>query len=269
MPPADHALSPSRSPVFMTFERTDSCPQPANVNAYVWRFLDMAKFIDLLRTRSLYFCRGDRFDDPYEGMMPDEYVASIRAGLSNLGSVHRQTRVFHYYRSHTYINCWHLSEHEPAAMWKLYAGVDAGIAIQTTYSRLTCAFDTFAEPVNIGLVQYDPEFIFGRTNLIRFVMHKRKSFDHEKEVRAVFWRLPQHHDGFIDSDEPAPVPLPSWKSPPGEHVAVDLQRLLTRIVISPAAPSWLQAVITDVVQKYGLQLPVERSQLYRLGYVQA
>jgi len=34
------------------------------------------------------------------------------------------------------INCWHMNDHESAAMWKLYLKSDEGIAIQSTYRKL-------------------------------------------------------------------------------------------------------------------------------------
>lgn len=33
----------------------------------LWRYLDLAKFSDLLNTSTLYFARPDRFQDPFEG----------------------------------------------------------------------------------------------------------------------------------------------------------------------------------------------------------
>jgi len=97
-------------------ERHDALPQPDDPNAYIWRFIDLAKLIDLLQIGSLYFTRADKLDDPYEGLMPDEYVESVKHGLSNLGSLHRQIRMFAHYRADFFVNCWHMSPRESAAM---------------------------------------------------------------------------------------------------------------------------------------------------------
>ena len=61
----------------MPYEPHVNLSQPEDNNAYVWRFIDLPKFLDLIRSGSLYFCRGDQFDDPYEGMPPDELRAFI------------------------------------------------------------------------------------------------------------------------------------------------------------------------------------------------
>jgi hypothetical protein len=33
----------------------------------LWRYMDLAKFIAMLKSRAVYFARADTFDDPFEG----------------------------------------------------------------------------------------------------------------------------------------------------------------------------------------------------------
>ncbi len=49
------------------------------------------------------------------------------------------------------VSCWHMSEHESAAMWNLYSKSEEAICIQSTYSELR---NTFGVDVEIGTVQY-------------------------------------------------------------------------------------------------------------------
>ena len=146
----------------MPYQEHVYCLQPENRNGYVWRFLSLPKFLEMLQSRGLYFARGDQFDDPYDGLPSDEHIEAVRGGAPNIGSVHRQVRMLHYLRAYTYINCWYLSEHESAAMWRLYGGAEAGIAIRSTYSRLQHAFRDVVEPVHVGLVQYGGDSLFGQ-----------------------------------------------------------------------------------------------------------
>jgi hypothetical protein len=60
--------------------------QPDDANAYIWRFIDLPKFLDMLATGALYFTRGDQFDDPYDGMPPDEYIEVVRGGALTLAA---------------------------------------------------------------------------------------------------------------------------------------------------------------------------------------
>src|SRR6478735_3171497 len=38
-----------------------------NDAALLWRYQDLARYIDLLLKKQLFFCRADRFEDPFEG----------------------------------------------------------------------------------------------------------------------------------------------------------------------------------------------------------
>lgn len=104
--------------------------------------------------------------------MPDEYMESVKHGLSNLGSAWRQIRMFMHYRADFFVNCWHISPHEPGGMWKLFAGVDAGIALRSTYSRLNAELARSSERIFLGLVSYDSSTVFGPNNGLKFTMHK-------------------------------------------------------------------------------------------------
>jgi hypothetical protein len=221
-----------------------------------------------MSTSSLYFARGDQFEDPYEGMPPDEYIDAVRHGGTNLGPVPRQIRMFHHYRADYFVNCWHLSPHETFGMWKLYAGIDAGIALRTMYSRLQHAFAQSRERLFLGLTSYKPEHVFGPTNQFKFSSYKRSVFDYEQEVRAIIWRPSEY--GYVPSeDEDAPVawPLPERSGPRGIHVKLPIEELLIEIVVSPTAPLWFPDVLRDVIRMYGFEIPVRQSSVNRLSYV--
>ena len=62
------------------FVRHPAFEQPSDENVSLWRYMDFTKFISLLETSCLYFCRADRLrlDDPFEGSFPKleyEYLA--------------------------------------------------------------------------------------------------------------------------------------------------------------------------------------------------
>jgi len=43
---------------------------PLEANSILWRYLDLEKFKSLLETRALFYCRADKFSDPFEGSIP-------------------------------------------------------------------------------------------------------------------------------------------------------------------------------------------------------
>ena len=51
----------------MTAQDHPSFLRPRDPNAKIWRYMDRAKFEWMLQTKSLFFCRADKFKDSLEG----------------------------------------------------------------------------------------------------------------------------------------------------------------------------------------------------------
>lgn len=239
-----------------------------NSESVLWRFMDLAKFISLIQTNSLYFSRADCFEDPFEGATGIlarqkewdkccytfccDAIDSLKQidGISRgLEEIERQAqKLFLEFKEstskqvlHTFINCWHENQHESEAMWKLYTkDLSQGIAIRTTYNRL---YDS---------MQKNPSISIGRVNYIdyskRFAglddvfWYKRCSFEHEKEVRAMF------------SDHTQNDTL-------GILIPVDLNTLIDKIYVSPTAPSWFYSLVRNLLDKYTIHKEVADSTL--------
>lgn len=118
-----------------------TCFEP-KANYKIWRYLDLARFLDLLTSSQIYFSRIDKFEDPYEGFVPanDDYLKGI-------------AHLFNYINKFYYANCWHINENESAAMWKLYLDSRNGIAIQSTVNRLKKSLHYTAEKIYISEIQ--------------------------------------------------------------------------------------------------------------------
>jgi hypothetical protein len=149
------------------------------------------------------------------------------------------------------LNCWHMNDHESAAMWKLYLKSNDGIAIQSTYNRLSSCLDETEIPVFIGMVKYidyEKEFI-GLNNLLIPYVRKRKSFEHERELRCLIWQNERQQD--------AKFSLESG----GKKINVNLVELIENIYISPSSPAWLTTLLQDLIAKYNLNIPIINSRL--------
>jgi hypothetical protein len=149
------------------------------------------------------------------------------------------------------LSCWHMNEHESAAMWSLYLQSNEGVCIQSTYRRLRAGLP---ECVLIGEVEYLDYHTeaFSPSNRFNHIMHKRKSFEHERELRAVFWDM----DGSPDAQTYKPTIEDA-----GLWIPVDLPSLIERVYVNPTAEPWLATVIREVTAKYNLQVPVCQSSL--------
>jgi hypothetical protein len=155
-------MSNRRSPEFRV---EDAFVPPPDLNAVIWRYMKLERFAWMLEKRALYFSSVARFEDPHDGALTEiedqEFSATYDETVRSAARYHTVT----FSRRRVMTNCWHLSPHESAAMWKLYAGTDKAVAIQSTFRRLQQAVAYVA--VGVGVIRYiDHET--GRTHVHPF-----------------------------------------------------------------------------------------------------
>jgi len=229
----------------------------------------------LLDSSSLYFSRVDQLGefDPYEGFYPDANVHAIDAlsgvtfdqlpedwkrktgintpeTLAQILAIEKQSLQFSKNeRQTTFVNSWHVKDHESSAMWKLYLSNSHGVAIQSTYTRLIDSLKNYEEfRIFIGLMKYiDYETTqISRHNVFLPFIHKRRSFAYEDELRALIW-TPQHGKNVIGNPE-----LNKFKDILGIPVPVDLNLLIEKVHIAPTAPRWLLQTVSSIVKRIGM-----------------
>jgi hypothetical protein len=236
--------------------------KPNDENTKIWRYMDFTKFVSILDKRALFLSRIDRLGDKFEGSLPKEIPWNhMKQELKKLGGKEGGLKKQKYSSAReimtylvrseiprVFVNSWHMNENESAAMWKLYLKSDEGLAIQSTYKRLLGCFNK-EDNVVVGLVEYVDYTSESKVNIIEFpYICKRKSFEHEKELRALI-KIPLSdflsHDGIPD----------------GLHVSVSLDTLVEKVYISPTAEPWFKELIISVMQKYQLSKSVTKSSL--------
>ncbi len=240
--------------------------EPRDPNAAIWRFVNRSKFEDLIRTGELYFCRADRFKDESEGLPPEDYVHVL--GLNPLDIRDRQQLnneigAIAQFREGFYVNCWYLFAEETATMWKNYG--QEGVAICSRYGLLKSALASCPYRALLGLVRYGSRHLTG-WNIIRFITTKQERYKHEQEVRAILW-MPDQYAGinrhFDENNRAYPHPLtpPPDRVPDHQRCKVDLQSLITEVVVSPFAADGLLADVKRLISDAGLCIPVRSSGL--------
>ena len=236
--------------------------KPKNLNVRIWRYMDFTKFLFLLTRNELFFPRADRLGDPFEGSFSKkniekrpEYYAGIGKELpemlKSLGDYHKFLLFF------TFINSWHLNDYESAAMWKIYIQKGEGIAIQSTFTRLCNSFARSDKDIFVGCVNYsdyEEDWIPEDNSLAPF-LHKRKSFEYENEVRAIFHDFPSG-EGEIKSSQ-----ILIFKERKGIYIPVDLSVLIENIYVSPASSDWFIELVQSIIKKFNLTFEVKRSRL--------
>jgi hypothetical protein len=255
--------------------------QPDNVEVPVWRYMDFAKYVSLLRSGGLHFARLDKMEDSFEGSITKaEYETlenTARAGEAKgdlppewkgryldvlLGNARNMRRS-------CYVNCWHMNEHESEAMWRLYSQSSFAIALKSRYSKLRDTLPTLnAQGTYLGPFMGKVTYVDHLTQLLPTgnglvpVMNKRPSFAHERECRALIWR--PEPDDYLFHPDPESL-LAAY--PTGIEVKLDLNVLIEKVVVSPLAPKWFTDSVADVSNRYEREWLVEQSSLAAKPYI--
>lgn len=217
----------------------------------LWRYLDAAKFLDFIHNQTLFFCRGDQFDDRFEGAFTESLKHAIVKSYEDhkIGVTYEEFRKR--LRERVFVNCWHKSIDDSMAMWRIYGRSSCSVAITTTVGRLKKALLEGKLPYDLSIekVEYvkhwrDPNLDIAPYS--RVFAYKTKAYDFEKEVRILI-------DRFSEFDTPMPVG--------GMPIKIDHKTLLRSIVIAPEAPVWFEDLVREVSQRYGISTAVRRSKL--------
>ena len=261
-------------------ERHPCFDQEIPPDAVLWRYMDFPKFVSMVQERALYFSRSDLLGDPLEGSLTQAVEVARQARLANppVGRtpeelqriLEHSQRFMRHGRLMVYVNCWHRGDHESMALWKGYGGGPYAVAVRTTFGRLDSLLpekfrgstggssparldDPVPEmPIYLGPVRY----IDHRSTTLRMehednlfgpLAYKSIAYASENEVRAIQWNIP----GYDSSGE---LPLPS-----GFQVPIDLQQLVSDIVVSPLAPEWFTPVVRATFERCGFDFTISGS----------
>lgn len=235
--------------------------QPAS-DAELWRYIDFTQFVSILENETLWFSRAAGFFDSYEGALPPKKLKEIADGVSDRVSDPEQfVRAFYEaLRYSTYISCWHKAGEETAAMWQIYQEKGKEVAVRTTVESFHEAiyYDSGIVSGQVKYIDYSntPDITVNRVSPFFF---KRESFKPESEFRAVISDFEPPDGVRIDHEFTDKM---AAESDPGRPVAVDPTLLIGEVYISPVAGNWLEGLVDDVLDTYGLEdVPVHPSSL--------
>jgi len=250
---------------------------PGDLDAKIWRYMTLDKFISMLDFQALWFSRGDSLGDPYEGAMSAPSVEELVAFFEELdrqppyhpdafearkvvNGLVRQS--YDAARTMGFFSCWHMNQHESMAMWSIYG--DEGIAIQSTFRRLSESFSSQEErKISIGVVRYADHLVgytgrsgwsAERSHFAQMWMTKGKAYEYEQEVRAVTVIRPILTNSRMDSGK--------LDHPTGVNVPVNLETLLEGIYVSPKRRPYFRSLVESVMHHYDCPtIPLNHSRL--------
>lgn len=253
------------------FTEKDIFKKPIDTNIKVWRYMDFTKFVSLINDGSLFFARPDYFEDKFEGSLTNPTFEMLNKLFSDNNAISKRKGFGEFlesFRKIIGINCWHMNEAESAAMWNLYLKGTEGVAVQSTFSKLAESFHVTKEEVSLACVNYVDyethkfDFAENSINFYELFTHKRTSFAHERELRAIVCNKPipeNIYEGPLVKEIHQKAHLNG-----GVRITVDLNCLVENIYISPYSASWFSSLVEDSIEKYGYSFPVLKSSLEKL-----
>jgi len=230
----------------------DSLIQPDGYLS-LWRYMNFAKFYDLLINKSLFFSRLDRYPDSFEGTLHESTKEELykyrkeflftskreaedwtKSELANIES----------YKALILSNSWSLSEEEDYALWKVYlSGSKEGVAIRTTVDKFNEALDGNRDfEIHTSKVTYEP-VKREDLNIFTVATNKRGYYRYENEYRALIHAFVISKDGYGKQTKNA-------RYENGTNVKVDLRTLIDYIYISPFVESWFDEIIKSLSAQY-------------------
>jgi len=223
----------------------------------VWRYIDFSKFVDLLDSSCLFFPRLTilRDIDPYEG----SFIPFSSHNKKDGSSKKLLKELDKALPNDTFVSCWYLSDVESAALWKLFPKSDEGIAIKSNIYNLVQSIESKSSKYTIymGSVIYGHGKVAARkTNKPKSfsgddaVFTKRRCFEHEKELRLVM---------YVND-----IKRPVLSNGAGLKIEVDLELMISEIIISPEAPPWMEDLVKRITKKYGYYFEIRQSTLNQL-----
>jgi hypothetical protein len=142
-------------------------------------------------------------------------------------------RITDIWRTTTFINCWCANFHESHALWRVFCGPKEGIAIRSTWDKLSHVAE------NIRLVPVDYTGYDGKPRtpqLEKVSIRKRHMFEYEHEVRLI---------AYDETLNPSIV-----KGEFGFELPFDAEHLIEAIVVHPEADESFYEVVVHAVDTY-------------------
>jgi len=217
----------------------------------IWRYMDLAQFLDLITHRRLFFANGRNLTDRHEGAIPEAIIASKRKELESKGvsgrDLEEEMAAFQMFEANAMVdlalfNCWSAEEEESYALWKIYlGGQKLGFAVKSTIGRLIDSIDKgkddYSEDYFIGRVRYSEELPDNSKHRLFALTRKMPFYRYENEIRLIILNYPMSEGG---TRTPYPLTI-------GRYVSVDTHELIEKAYLSPFAPGWFFNTIDSVV----------------------
>lgn len=230
----------------------------------IWRYMPFERFRWLVENRRLYMPQPAQLElnDNFEGTMPraesawwdeavrradtPEIAAAIKANKKKIAGFVGS------FRTGWFISCWHMAEHENYAFWEIYGKESNSLAIVTTFAKLERALPEHLYLGCVRYIDYETER-FEREgdllpNLFDYIMHKRRFYSYEQEVRAV---ASGHAPANLGGDEIVANFVAGSYAP-----EIDPVEMIDQVIVHPRATAGFFAGVEEFCAEQSLPQPI-------------
>lgn len=266
-------------------------------NKYLWRYIDLHKFLSFITTKSIYLPRLDRFEDKREGITLNHlFYKSLKRKLDNdpalskissfvtidnmgptMNKIDDDLKIIQRFN---FASCWVLCDgnRESVAMWNLYSKPNS-IALRIRYSEFKKLFENeklknyglieniVCSPVQYFDFQHDSKIVeLLSKETIDPIFLKDLSFEHEKEFRIVIKEKPReipeiNYKEGISRKHVEKLHNSIYEYPGKEIKLKSFTKYPFEIVFHPKSEDWAKENIKAIVQKFDIPFKIFESEL--------
>lgn len=256
----------------MPIKKTTAPIKYPDKNHSLVKYYDLTKFLSLLSTKSLFFCRLDKLEDRFEGLTTKGNRQARRNWYKNFNAsgttlLDRQMtedeiekKIDEYcafekrFKGVNLVNCWNMDDKESAALWKIYSDNGKGIMLKTDVNSLFKSLEKTAEDIwatEVVYIDYQKE-VMPDGNTFYPLYHKQQAYHYENELRLL-------HE--IKSGAGFTYDWSKERIQEGRYLSVDLDILIHELVIGPYTPVWVADIIHETCGMFGLKKKISSSAL--------
>ena len=255
---------------------------PELADIVIWRYMDLARYVVLL-DRGLHFSSADSFEDPWEASFGLNDLNQFREANTQLTAIEIQRlwdeRITAKQNnlSSLGISCWHISDHESAALWEIYQPKGLGITVKSTVGRLYQSIIDSERKIETLPIKYSNYHEIEATDEPYILLsRKRREYSYENEIRFVikyradecseieFYQENEFNHRLLSSNlsriyakmgmrRASPdKTLPRRITNSGAHLEIKHEILIEKIIISPYASYPTRNAIHSIAKAYGL-----------------
>ncbi|MDQ3192469.1 MAG: hypothetical protein M3Q58_12820 [Bacteroidota bacterium] len=231
------------------------------LNDYLWRYVDLKKFLSFLIDKKLHLKRLDHFEDKNDGIFGNllllKYKLKDTEKLKKKINVDSEEIKLRESQKKLFASCWFVGNRESMAMWKIFSNPDS-VAVRIKYKDFKNLFKennfsckgNFIESITLGKVQYyDYRNIRKRPSLLEtdsfIAFTKDESFSNEREFRIVVKTTQENKKSSLGID----LMLENFNDLPFE------------IVFHPKAEEWGVKNLVDIMEKFNIPFKKYYSEL--------